>query len=215
MTGTLLQLLDIAELDRGRRAGLGAGRRHVVFEAVVAERALVGRPRLELAVLGGAVDASEGTARHAETAAVADVLLDIHRVVLGPDQCPRRAGLEAGRIGAVLAAVRQHPPALILPARIGLGLFDELDVAPAGGPQRSGVVVTVARHRKAVGGQLIPLLARHLAGLAADAEAGVGEEAPRVLRRRWRLDVHQPLVAVDHRWRPFWMLHMNALSSWM
>src|SRR3982074_3291325 len=139
MTGTLLQLLDIAELDRCRRAGLGAGRRHVVFEAVVAERALVGRPRLELAVLWGAVDDSEGTGRHAETAAVADVLLDIHRVVLGPDQCPRRAGLEAGRIGAVLADVRHHQPALILPARIGLGFFFLFAAPPAGGPQRSGV----------------------------------------------------------------------------
>src|SRR3981081_2142999 len=152
MTGTLLQLLDIAELDRGRRAGLGAGRRHVVFEAVVAERALVGRPRLELAVLWGAVDDSEGTGRHAETAALQDVLRDVHRVVFGPDQCPRRAGLEAGRIGAVLADVRHHQPALILPARIGLGLFDELDVGPGGRPRWSVVGVTFARHRKTVGG---------------------------------------------------------------
>src|SRR6266513_348491 len=178
MPGTLLKLLDVAELDRFRRARLGAGRRHVVFEAVVAERALVSRPRLELAVLGGAVNDPEGAGRHAETTAVTDVLLDVDGVVLGPDQRPGRAGLEAGRIGAMLADVRHHQPALILPARIGFRLLDELDVAPGGCPQRPGVVVTVARHREPVGGQLVPLLARHLARFAADAQAGIGEEAP-------------------------------------
>src|SRR4029077_7916653 len=155
MTGTLLQLLNVTELDRCRRAGLGAGRGHVVFDAVVAKRALVRRPRLELSMFGGAVDDPEGAGRYAETTAIADVLLDVHRVELGPDQCPRRPGLEAGRSGAVLSDLRHHQPALILPARIGLGLFDELDVTPGGGPQRPGVVVTVARHGKAVTGELI------------------------------------------------------------
>src|SRR5439155_4059055 len=119
MPGTLPELLAGAELERCRRARLGAGSRHVVFEAVVAERALMRRPRLELAVLGCAVDDPEGTGRHAETTAVADVLLDVDGVELGPDQGPGGAGLEAGRVGAVLADVRHHQPALILPARVG------------------------------------------------------------------------------------------------
>src|SRR5438128_10844803 len=184
MPGTLMKLLDVAELERGRRARVGAGRGHVVFEAVVAQRALVRRPRLELAVLGGAVDDPEGTGRHAETTAVADVLLDVHGVVLSPDQRPRRASLEAGSIGAMLADVRHHQPALILPVRVGFRLLHELDVAPRGRPQRPGVVVTVAGHRKPVGGQLVPLLAGHLTRLAADTQAGIPVDAPALLRRR-------------------------------
>src|SRR5437660_10738304 len=155
MPGTLLKLLDVAELDRSRRARLGAGRGHVVFEAVVAQRALVRRPRLELTVLGGAVDDAEGTGRHAEPTAITDVLLDVDGVVLGPDQRPGRASLEAGRVGAMLADVGHHQPALVLPARIGFRLLDELDVAPGRRPQPPGVVVTVARHRNPLRGQLI------------------------------------------------------------
>ena len=94
-------------------------------------------------------------------------------------------------------------------------LLHELDVAPRGRPQRPGVVVTVAGHGKPIGGQLVPLLAGHLARLAADAQAGIREEAPGLFRWRRRLDVHQPLVGVDHRSRPLRRLQVKALSSWM
>ena len=40
-----------------------------------------------------------------------------------------------------------------------------------------GVIVAVAGEVEAVGGQLVPLLAGHLAGLAADAQRRIGEEA--------------------------------------
>ncbi len=75
--GPLAQLLNVAELDRCRRAGLGARRCHVVLQAVVAERALVGRAGLEVAIDGRPVDHAERTGGHAVAAAVADVLLDI------------------------------------------------------------------------------------------------------------------------------------------
>src|SRR2546429_3647909 len=215
MRGTLRELREGAELDRCGRARLGAGWRHCVLEGFVAGGAFMPRPRLELAVLGCAVDDPEGTGRHAETTAVADVLLDVDGVELGPDQGAGGAGLEASRVGAMLADVGHHQPALILPARVGFRLLDELDVAPGGRPQRPGVVATVARHRKPVGGQLVPLLARHLARLAANAQAGIGEETTGSFWWKRRLDVHQPLVGVDHRSRPLRMLQVKALSSWM
>ena len=51
-----------------------------------------------------------------------------------------------------------------------------LHVAPVLGVQAAGVVVAVAEGRL-VAGELVPLLAGDLAGLAADADARVGEEA--------------------------------------
>ena len=42
LLGALAELVDVTELDRLRRAGLGAGGRLVVEQAVVAERALLG-----------------------------------------------------------------------------------------------------------------------------------------------------------------------------
>src|SRR5699024_10243984 len=61
-------------------------------------------------------------------------------------------------------------------------LLDEGDVPPRGGAELSGVVVRVPRESDTVLGDEVPLLARHLAGLAADAHGGVGEEA--LARRR-------------------------------
>src|ERR1700731_140423 len=112
LPGAHLELLDIAELDRRRRTRLGAGGGHVIFQPVVAERALVSRPYLEGALLGHSVDHAEGAGGHAEAAAVADVLLDIDGVEFGAHQRAGRTSLQAGRVGAVLADVRHHQPAL-------------------------------------------------------------------------------------------------------
>ena len=216
--GDLHQLLVGAELDRVGRAGLRAGRLQPVLEAVVAERALAGAP-----VLGVAVDHAERTRRHAVAAAVADVRLQHHRLMLGADQRTGRAGVETARVGAVLADVgHEHPIAhlahrlgdvhdarrglrsidevdraggrdrrqlapgpgveralcLFLELRRGLEQLDEPDVAPGRGREIPGVVVGDAlAGLRAVRGQVVPLLARDLAGLAADAHRGVGEEA--------------------------------------
>ena len=56
-------------------------------------------------MLGRAVDHPEGAGRNAEAAAVANILLDIHRPVLGTDQRSGGTHLEARRIGAMLADV--------------------------------------------------------------------------------------------------------------
>src|SRR5699024_1052506 len=77
-----------------------------------------------------------------------------------------------------------HPEAHQAPARLPglldalLPLLDEGDVAPRVGAQLTGVVVAGAEDLEvAVDRVAVPLLARHLAGLAADADRGVGEEA--------------------------------------
>ena len=61
-------------------------------------------------------------------------------------------------------------------------LLLERDVPPGRRREVAGVVVAVAGEVEAVGGELVPLLAGHLARLAADAERGVGEEARRPAR---------------------------------
>src|SRR5665809_128057 len=73
---------------------------------------------------------------------------------------------------------------------------------PRRGPQVARVVVAHAGERETVVGELVPLLARYLAGFAADADGRVGKEAgghqrnpvlvgvtgggPRVLLSCWR-----------------------------
>src|SRR5205823_2427195 len=91
--GALPQLLERAELDRLRRAGLRAGRLVPALQPVVAERALPDpvvllgegrqvRSRRQVAP----VENAERAGRDAVAAAVADVLLDHDRPELGPEQ---------------------------------------------------------------------------------------------------------------------------------
>src|SRR6185503_12472266 len=77
----------------------------------------------------------------------------------------------------------------------------EAHVAPVDAVQPPRVVVAVTRQRvdAAVRGrQLVPLLARHLARLAADADRGVREEAHRL-----------------RHGQAFSTLHTKALPSWI
>src|SRR5882724_8387071 len=92
------QLVAEAELDGLGGAGLGAGRPQPVVDAVVAEGALVGPPGV--VVVG---HHPERARAHAVPAAVADVLIDVHGAVLGPVDGAGGAGIEAARLGAVLA----------------------------------------------------------------------------------------------------------------
>jgi len=191
--GALAQLGQLAELDRLGGAGLGARGRLALLEPVVAERALE-RPAVVLAQVDDAVR----TGRDAVAAAVADVRLDDDRAELGAEQRAGRAHVEARGVGAVLADVRRHQPLhavgaglrrLVVARRradrrhpeIGDAdverLLDERHVPPGGGTELLGVVVRHAGEEVAVLGHLVPLLAGHLARLAADAHRGVGEEA--------------------------------------
>src|SRR5439155_14352299 len=76
---------------------------------------------------------------------------------------------------AVLADVGAHEPADSV-VRAGLRLLDEGDVSPGVGAQLAGVVIGETEPCQAVLGDVVPFLAGHLAGLAADADAGIGEE---------------------------------------
>src|SRR5262249_241570 len=155
--GPLAQFLDRAELDRRRRARLGAGRDQAVALPVVAERTLV-----RMAVEAGAGDDAEGAGGDAVRAAVAHVGLDVAVLELVVEERARGAGLLAGGGDAVLADVAHHEPAVFLrragpevqrDPRAGLlavgswpwlELFDELHVPPGRSRQLPGVVVAVA-----------------------------------------------------------------------
>src|SRR5919204_6641008 len=214
-SGALLELLDVAELNGFRGTGLRAGRSHVVLEPVITERALVGCARFEVTVFGGAVDDAEWTGRHAEAAAIANILLHVHRAELRADQRAGGTGLQAGGVGAVLADVRHHQPALVLPLAVRLCLLDELDVPPGRSTQVASIVVAGTCQREAIGRELVPLLAGDFTGFAADAETGIGEEAFGFLWRRRLLEIHESSIGVDHVNRPLRTLHVKALSSWI
>src|SRR6185503_18708733 len=191
-----------AELDRVGRAGLRAGGLVAPLQPVVAERALPDAAVLLLAELESEdlrgrvvrvprdvalVEHAEGTSGHAVAAAVADVLLHDDRAVLGAEERAGRADVETRGVRAVLADVGAHQPAQRVHAVLRravqrLVLLDERDVAPRVRAQLRRVVVRLARPDHPVLGNEVPLLAGDLAGLAADADRGVGEEADPLLR---------------------------------
>src|SRR5207237_3902337 len=115
-------------------------------------------------------DHAKGAGADAVAAAVADVRLDDDGVELRADDGAGRAHLEAAGLHAVLANVGHQQPAPL--AAVRRELLDEPHVAPVDAVEPPRVVVAVAGERvgAAVGSrELVPLLARHLAGLAPDA----------------------------------------------
>src|SRR6266852_4162961 len=165
------QFGDRPELDRISGAGFRAGRLQPHLHAVVAQRAFLRRPRGRVHV-----DHAEGAGGDAGAATVAHIRLDHDGVEFGPDDGAGGANLETARLHAMLAHVAHHQPAPVVRA---LELLDELDVPPVRAVELARVVVAVPAHlgHPAVRrGELIPVLAGDLAGLAADADRRVGEE---------------------------------------
>src|SRR5438067_9670080 len=160
------QLAQIPVLDRSGRAMFRARGRQVRLEAVVAEGALPGP-----AVVVPAIDDPEGACGDAVPAAVADVRLHVHAAELRADDGPGGTSLEASGARAVLADVGHHEPgeARKRSAQRHRPLH-EGDVPPRRRSEMPGVVVRTAGAAEAVVGELVPLLARHFAGLAPDAE---------------------------------------------
>src|SRR5690606_31232413 len=122
----------------------------------------------------------ERAADDAVAAAVADVGLDEDAAQLGAHDGAGGAGFEAAGDPAVLADVGGELPGEevgIVAAAADLRLrLHELDVPPGRGAERAGVVVREAAEEEVVRRHLVPLLAGHLARLAADAEGRVGQE---------------------------------------
>src|SRR5262249_17237519 len=105
---------------------------------------------------------------------------------------------EARRVDAVLADIGHHEPGDVL--AVLADLLDEFDVPPVNIGEAAGVVIAVAAQRRQRNAaddrqadaafavlQVVPLMARDLARLAADADGRIGEEAH----------------GVGHDWRPF------------
>ena len=211
-----------AELDRVGRTGFGAGGLQPTLQAVVAEGALHRRARDRVDL-----DHAEGAGRDAVAAAVADVGLDDDGVVLGADDGPGGTDLQAAGVDAVLADVAHQQPAAA--GAILRELLDELDVPPVLAVELPRVVVGVAAEGEDVRGETVPVLAGDLAGLAADADGGVGEEPHRgrgegPCRRQLRAGrgFSGSCGLCGDRGRLGWDCHhafstlqTNALHSWM
>src|SRR5512146_1183001 len=209
----IAQHLHGTELDGIGGTRLGARRFETGADAIVAQRALLRCARHVIDV-----DHAERARADAVATAVARVRLNDDGVELGSDDRAGGAHFQAGRLYAVLAHVAHHEPAPLV--RLW-ELLDELDVPPRIAAQAQCVVVALPAHlevRAAVAarGELVPLLARHLARLAPDAHRGVGEEAHRLVRRagrrRGRLLLHDR-KREGHQ--AFSTLQTNAFPSWM
>src|SRR6185437_14016249 len=139
-----------------------------------AQRAFVGL----VVPLGDAWDV-EGAGRHAVAAADAVFLLEIHDAVgVLHDGAGGRAGLEAALVGAVHAAVLADQPFEI---PFGILVLREAHQCPRAVGQVCGILVAAEVAADLIP-QIVPLHARDLTGLAADALGGVDE-----LRHRARV----------------------------
>src|ERR1019366_7616468 len=162
---------------------------HAFLLAVVTERALPG-PDVAFETL----DDAERTAGDAVAAAIANVGLHIDRIELGANDGSGGTCVQASGARAVLAHVRHHEPGEVSLGK-GHGTLDEGDVTPGRRAQGAGIVVGHAGEVEAIVGELVPLLAGDLAGFAADADGGVGEESFGHQRRRPALIL--PVKAFD------------------
>ena len=169
LIGKRLHVVLGAEVQTAGRAGLDARGLEALAHAIRAERALVD-------ALGMRIEFRnvEGATRDAVATADTFVLLKIHDAVRVLDnRAVRGAGGQAARLGAVHALVLAHEPLESAVIAFVLVELDEVPVVPA--RFRHGLVSIV---EDGFGeGQLIPLDASDLAGLAADAGGRVHELA--------------------------------------
>src|SRR6266550_1098872 len=167
----LTQLGYRPELDRIGGAGFGAGRLQPHLHPVVAKRAFLRRSRGRVHV-----DHAERASGNAGAAAVAHIRLDHHGVELGANDRAGGTDFETTGLHAMFAHVAHHQPTAVVGT---VELLDELDVTPVRAIELARVVVAVARqlrHAAVRCWELIPILARDFARLAADADGRVGEE---------------------------------------
>src|SRR5690242_17725608 len=103
-----LEFLHFSILNRVRGTGLRACRLEAILHAVVTERAFACCMRALLVTRNDPERAGDDTV----AAAIADVLLYVHRVKLGANNRSRWASFMAGCMGAMLAYITPHQPAL-------------------------------------------------------------------------------------------------------
>src|SRR6266581_1194576 len=154
------------ELQAAGRTRPDAGRLQPRLAAVHAQRALRHLPGL-----GVELRHVEGTPGRAEAAADAGLGVHVHDAVLVLDDgARRRAGREAARVLAVHALVLAHQPddAAVEFLLVEADQVPELRVQLGHGLVGAGLP---RGHRP----EVVPLLAGHFAGLAADAGGGVDE----------------------------------------
>src|SRR5262249_33849796 len=129
----------------------------------------------------GSRDHAERTCGDTVAATIADVILNVNISKFVVDDRTRRARLFAWRLFAMLANVTHHQPAVLQRAgAVGSRLFLERDMTPGSCTDMNGVVVAVAGEGQAVGWELVPLFARDLARLAANAESRIREKTHHV-----------------------------------
>ncbi len=203
---------------------LGAGRLQTVALAVVAERAFV-----RMTAHFAASDDAERAGRYAGRASVADVSLNINVLKFILNNGAGWASLVARSRQAVLAMVAHHEPTVKRRLvghrpqgsknvrRLFGELFNEFHMTPGGRRQLVRIVIAIAGPIKAIRGELVPLLARHLACLAADAYGGVRVKTSSLLGlRRFTTQerVDKASQQLRHRAAPFTMqVRMDQTSQ--
>src|ERR1700722_2146138 len=184
-------------MDGLRRTCLGAGRLQAVALAVVAQRAFV-----RMASHFAASDHAERAGGNAARATVANVRLNINVLEFILNDGAGGASLMARSGQAMLAMVAHHEPAVEsrLARRFHGELLNKFYVPPGGRRQLRRIVVAIAGPVEAIRRQLVPLLARHPASLAANPYGGVREKSGR-RTRLGRLTLLERIGQASHQFR--------------
>src|SRR3954447_25872709 len=170
----LAQLIEFAKVDGFGRTRLGAGRKEILLQTVIAERTLP-----SAAILFSTVNDPKRAVHDAIPAAVADIRLYVHGFEFGSDDRASGTTFETTCPCAMFTNVRREQPGegALLVGMQGHRSFDESDVPPGGSTKMDGVVVGHSGKQESIFRQLVPLLAGHFACLTADAKRRIGKEA--------------------------------------
>ena len=103
-----LEFLYFSKLNRVGGTGLGTCRLQAILHTVITERAFAGRVRLLLVTRNDSEWAGDDTV----AAAIADILLHVHRVKFGANNCAGWASFMARCMRTVFAYITAHKPAV-------------------------------------------------------------------------------------------------------
>src|SRR5579864_1527482 len=207
------QIFKLPEFDRFRWARLGAGWLQSCALSIRAKGAL------ECAPIGFIFfHHAKRTTHNTVGAAVAYVRLNEDSSKLHPHDCARGACFQTAGHFAMLADVRRETPCRQLLCGVAAApdprsILHKLHMPPRRMPYGHGVVIRIAAPLKPIFSKLVPFLACHLAGLAADAQRGIGQKcscAHAVLRRS-RRQIFNACALLGTR--PGCALHTSALVS--